>query len=38
MCWAHNLDKVKELLEKGDNLCAVFDPVYYDVLLSHFLV
>ena len=30
------MDKVKELLEKGDNLRAVFDTVYYDVLFSHF--
>ena len=33
-----SLDKVKELFEKGDNLSAFFDTVYYDILLSYFLV
>ena len=33
-----SLDKVKELLEKGANLSAAFDTVYYDILLSYFLV
>ena len=32
-----SLDKVKELLEKGANLSAAFDTVYYDILLSYFL-
>lgn len=35
---AHNLDKVKDLLEKGVNLSATFDTIYYDILLSRFLV
>ena len=33
-----SLDKVKELLEKGANLSAAFDTVYYGILLFHFLV
>ena len=28
---AHNLDTLKELLEKGDNLSAAFDTVYYHI-------
>lgn len=35
---AHNWDKVKDLLEKGVNLSATFDTIYYDILLSRFLV
>ena len=38
LCLARNLDKVKELLKKGDNLSAAFDTVSYDILLSHFLI
>ena len=33
-----SLDKVKELLEKGANMSAAFDTVYYGILLFHFLV
>ena len=36
LCLARNLDKFKKLLKKGDNLCAAFDTISYDILLSFF--
>ena len=38
LCLARNLDKVKELHKKGDNLFAAFDTIYHDILLSLFLI
>ena len=38
LCLARNLDKVQELLKKGDSLSAAFDTVYHDILLSLFFI